>query len=210
MCSGDMCFSPTFRGHLVRESSAQWTPHYVPLTRSIKASAPVFAQHKTHKVTNQMNSFWREDLSPQRKLLTAERENPSEPLHVASSVPTRWHLASQMNQLGPYSPVPARAGALASHKAAWQAVSAPEWVFAYHNPGLQAAVCNKTSAFLRHSLFSHRRKRLTYSGRGKFLPRNKGAIQMVPPNLINHGFYSWYFHVPKGVAPPALYWTFEC
>ena len=44
--------------------------------------------------------------------------------------------------------------------------------FAYRNPGLQAAVCNKTS---RCSLFSNRRKRRTHSERGNFLPPKQGS-----------------------------------
>ncbi|XP_058634818.1 uncharacterized protein LOC131542294 [Onychostoma macrolepis] len=205
VCSRNVCFPPTFRGPFVRESVSTVTPHCphsVPLTLSIKASASVFAQHKTQKSTNQMNSFRRENLSPQRELISLQREEiPPNPCMSPLVCPLDGAIASQINLWVSHSSALARAGALASHEAAWQTVSAPEWVMRTVMQGYRLQFSVKPPHF-NGILFSHTEENASHILKEEISSLlNKGAIQVVPPDLMNQGFYSRYFLVPKKGGP---------
>jgi hypothetical protein len=188
----------------VRESLSSVTthcPHSVPLTLSIKASAPVFAQHKTHKTqknANHMNSFRRENLSPQRELISLQREEiPPNPCMSPLVCPLDGAIASQINLLVSHSSALTRAGALASHEAAWRTVSAPEWVMRTVMQGYRLQFAVKPPLF-NGILYSHTEENSAHILKEEISSLlNKGAIQVVPPNLMNQGFYSRYFLVPK-------------
>ena len=141
-----------------------------------------------------------------RKLLTAERGNPSEPLDVASSVPTRWRICITNDPAGPIQPRSGPSGGARESRSSLASFSARVG-FAYRNPGLQAAVCNKTSAFQQCSLFSHRRKRLTHSERGNFLPPKQGSDSDGATQSHKPWFLFLVFSLSKrrGAPRPILY-----
>ncbi|XP_052473657.1 uncharacterized protein LOC128030230 [Carassius gibelio] len=212
-----VCSPLTFRGSVVRKSAKAVSPHRihsVPLTQPIKASAPVFPQHKTHrktkntlKQTNQMNSLWREDLSPQRESISPRREEIClNPCMLPLVCPLDGAIASQINQLGLHSPAAARVGTLSNHEWAWRTVSAPEWVMRTIMQGYRLQFSMKPPHF-NGVLSSHTEENASHILKEEISSLlNKGAIQMVPPTLMNQGFYSRYFLVPKkdGALRPIL------
>ncbi|XP_048010529.1 uncharacterized protein LOC125244496 [Megalobrama amblycephala] len=171
------------------------SPLHLHLTSSIKASAPVFPNTqkiKTSKcLTNHMNSLIRENLSLQ--IFLNPRMSPLvRPLDGA--------IASQMSQPGTHEAISASqalVGTLASYESAWQTVSAPEWVTRTITQGYRLQFVMKPPHF-NGVLSSHTEESAAHILNEEISSLlDKGAIQVVPHNLIELGFYSRYFLVPK-------------
>lgn len=190
-----MFFPPISRGSLWVKFSTVYTTLCLPSSRSVCPTQNT----QTQIITNLTNSFRRKNLFPQREPFSLQREEtPPNPRMSPLVCPRDGAIASQIILLvSRHSSALSRAGTLASHEAAWRTVSAPEWVMRTIMQGYRLQFAVKPSHF-NGILFSHTEEKASHileEENSSLL--NKGAIQVVPPNLMNQGFYSRYFLVPK-------------
>ncbi|XP_067307872.1 uncharacterized protein [Pseudorasbora parva] len=110
--------------------------------------------------------------------------------------PLEGAIASQMSQLGNEAST-AQVGSLASRVPAWRTAEPPEWVLRTISQGYRLQFAVKPPRF-SSVLFSHTEESTAHVLKEEISSLlSKGAIQVVPHNLINQGFYSRYFLVPK-------------
>ncbi|XP_051994281.1 uncharacterized protein LOC127652201 [Xyrauchen texanus] len=131
----------------------------------------------------------------------AQRENISpQPLMSPLCCPLDGAIVFQMSNSGinaAISASPAQVGSLASHTTAWQAVSAPEWVIRTITKGYRLQFARRPPPF-GGVIFSHTEKSAAHILKEEISSLLvKGAIQVVPRDQCNQGFYSRYFLVPK-------------
>lgn len=134
----------------------------------------------------------RSPLSAKRSHLIAGSGNLSEPMYAAPSVSTRWrhgitNKPARSTQLrsGP-------GGGARRSRSGFANRFSSRVGDAYSNARLQTAICKKK---LRISMDVMCASHILKEEISSLL--NKGAIPVVPPNLMNQGFYSRYFLVPK-------------
>lgn len=192
-----MFFPPISRGSLWVKFSTVYTTLCLPSSRSVCPT-----QNTQNTNNNESNKFVSEG-----KPLSAERGNPSEPPHVASSVPTRWRHCITNNSVGlktQLCSVPS--GDTRESRSGLANRFGSRVGYAYNNAGLQIAIRSKTLSFQRHSLFSHGRESFSHSGRGKFISLKQGSDSGGTPQSDEPGFLFPVFSGSKErrLSPPYL------
>jgi len=167
------------------------------------------AQNTQNTNKNESNKFVSEGkpLSAERTFLTAERGIPSEPPHVASSVPTRWRHCITNKSVGLKTQLrSAPSGDTREPRSGLANRFGSRVGDAYNNAGVQIAIRSKTPSFQRHSLFSHGRESLSHSGRGNFISLKQGSDSGGTPQSDEPGFLFPVFSGSKErrLSPPYL------
>lgn len=183
--------------------SSSVSTHIVLLTQLIKALVPVFPDTKNRmKQTKLLHASQGEYISLQREnLILNPRMSPL-------VCPIDSAIASQKSQ-GRNSAQRFRCFTGPGGDSACQTIAAGVGD-ANDYAGLQTAVCNETPLF-DTVLSSHMEESSPHILKEEISTvLMKGAIRMVPSSLINQGFNSCYFLVPKKDALSAPSWTSEC